>query len=282
MLLLLNYIILIYIIKGGVGSVNKKHMGLHELIEKHDDIRILWTGNDGWLISADNNLIAIDLDLFNHERITPCNVDIKLLAEKLYMHFITHEHEDHFSSQTCKYLYENGNCTFVIPKSCEQKAKDLGMKADRILIVSPNEVLRKGEIKAECIRAVHGHIDGAVYSGASLDDCGYIINILGKRIYQPGDTVLLEEHSQITDIDILFVSPTDHNTKIDNSIKIIKAINPKYIFPQHHSTYIESSDNIFWTHGYVDELYETLDTSLKNRFIKLEQGEVCILDFTAL
>jgi hypothetical protein len=43
-------------------------------------------------------------------------------------------------------------------------------------------------------RAFHGHWHGSVYRGANLEDCGYLLNLAGERILQPGDTVLLHDH----------------------------------------------------------------------------------------
>lgn len=247
---------------------------LEKLINHPNDFALLWEGNDGWLIKTKKHLIACDLDLYNIERIHECKLDTNLLCEKLQLLMITHEHEDHFNSATCKILNEYSNCTFIIPKSCEKKAKDLGLEKCRTIFVEPKDRFSYDDIKIECVRAVHGHIGQTVYSGANMCDCGYLITAENQTIYQPGDTILLEEHLNMPKVDILFVSPTDHNTKVENSLKMIRSINPRYIFPQHHSTYYENEDNIFWTHGFVDELYDALSETEKKKFIQLHHNGI--------
>lgn len=246
---------------------------LNNLLEA-SSLSLFWTGNNGWIIRNEDKLIAFDLDLFNHERIRKPDFDLNLLCEKLDLLFITHEHEDHFSSETCRLLLAKSHCIFVIPKSCYEKALALGITANRMLVVSPGKTFSFDWIFVKCIRAVHGHINGSVYSGASLDDCGYMITFGGKTIYQPGDTLLLEEHNEMNKIDLLFVSPTEHNTGIENSLRLINQLKPRFIFPQHHSTYEEHEDNLFWTHGFVDEVYERLSQKEKESFIKLSQETV--------
>lgn len=253
-------------------------MILKQLLQSNS-LSFLWTGNDGWLIHYKDILVAFDLDLFNHERINKCSLDLSLLCQKLDLIMITHEHEDHFNSETCKMLLSNSQCKFVIPKSCAKKAADIGIRHDRLILVEPLQIHSIDGITIECIRAIHGHVNGSVYSGATPFDCGYIISLADKKIYQPGDTLLLEEHFSMTDIDILMVSPTEHNTAIDDTILLIDSINPSYILPQHHSTYVESNDNKFWSHGYVDEVFARLDNSQKKQFVKLTQEDIFEIDF---
>lgn len=248
--------------------------GLKELLNSYNQLSILWEGNNGWLIHHDDKLIAFDLDIFNCERITKSTLDLDLLCKKLDMLFITHEHEDHFNTETCRLLNNQSQCIFIIPKSCEEKARSIGIQDNRMLIVEPKKTFSTDWIFVKCIRAIHGHIDGSVYSGANLYDCGYIVKFGDKTIYQPGDTILLEEHFELNNIDILFVSATDHNTKVENSLKLIRAIKPSYIFPQHHSTYVENEDNIFWTHGYQEDLFDKLTETEKKHFIKLSYSNV--------
>lgn len=257
-----------------MNNLNNADNSLERLLETKDALALLWEGNDSWLIKSETMLFAFDLDLFNPERIKPCTLNLELLCNTLDMLLITHEHEDHFNTETCKLLNEKSKCIFVIPKSCVAKAKAIGIQDERMIIVEPKTKLIYKKLEIECVRAIHGHIGQSVYSGANCYDCGYLITIGNQTLYQPGDTILLEEHSNMPKIDILFISPTDHNMKIKQSADVINSINPKYIFPQHHSTYVECEENMFWSHGYVDELYNELTDIYRRRFIKLVQGAV--------
>lgn len=238
----------------------------------------LWQGNDGFLLTDGERLIATDLDLFNTERLVPPTVDPAELCQKLDWLFITHGHEDHFNTATVRYLLEHGHCRFMIPQSCIEKAFETDGLAERALFVSPGDAFDADGIPVSCIRAVHGHIGGTVYSGASMLDCGYRFTLSGIRFYQPGDTLLLEEHQSMQDVDVLFLSPTEHNTWIESSKTLIRSLCPRHTVLQHHSTYREHSGNLFWAHGYVNELLAALTEEERTRCIVPDQNTVIYFD----
>lgn len=239
---------------------------------------VWWQGNDGFLFSDGNRLIATDLDLFNPERKWAPTVDLEELCEALDWLFITHGHEDHYNTATVEYLLKNGRCRFAIPQSCVEKAFATEGLAERSLFVSPHDSFQADGISVSCIRAVHGHIGGTVYSGASMLDCGYRFHLGGLCFYQPGDTLLLEEHQSMHDIDVLFLSPTEHNTWIEGSKALIRMIQPRYVILQHHSTYGEHSDNLFWSHGYVEELLAALTEEERARCIVPDPMRMIVLE----
>ena len=76
---------------------------------------------------------------------------------------------------------------------------------------------------------------------------------------------------------MLFVSPTVHNTHVDRSVTLINALRPDHIFPQHYGTYRERPENLRWTRGYPDELKAALPEAMQERFHKLEQGAVFLI-----
>lgn len=233
---------------------------------------LVWLGNDGWLLWDGAHLLGTDLDLLNPERLTPPPADLTLLAERLDLLMITHGHEDHFNMASCRMLAELGNCQFFIPESCKEKAAALPQK--RVQLVRPGLRIARAGAEITCTRAIHGHLLGTVYSGASTLDCGYRLRFGGRAIYQPGDTLLLEEHLGMAPADILFVSPTEHNTWIENSRQLIDRLHPRLALAQHFGTYAETSDNRFWTHGYTDELRESLSPEQRERWMVPEMGEI--------
>jgi len=123
------------------------------------------------------------------------------------------------------------------------------------------------------IPAIHGGIAGAVFKRYNAADCGYLISAMGINLFHPGDSVLLEEHYDLPQIDILMVSPTEHNTNIHQSLTLVKRLNPRYIFPQHRDTYHVTDENRFWTHAYYKELAEALDENFKSRYHIVNQGQ---------
>jgi L-ascorbate metabolism protein UlaG (beta-lactamase superfamily) len=239
-----------------------------------DGLSFCWLGNLSWLIHTEGRLIAFDLDLDHDLRLAPSPVPTEELAPALDVLFITHEHGDHFNARTGHILAETSDCRFVVPASCEAKAQEVGIPATHSTIARPRHPFDLPGIRVEPIRALHGDRHQAVYRHANLDDCGYVLTMAGKRLLQPGDSVLLQDHLQLEEIDILFVSPTDHNMHIEPATTLIETLRPAHIFPQHFGTYEQTEENSYWTRGYPDELRSALDPTLQTRYHKLNQGEV--------
>jgi len=249
-----------------------------EQLQKSAVPAALWQGNNGFILYDGKRMIATDLDLTLSERIFPPTVNLDELAQKLDLLLITHGHEDHFSAATVKHLLRGTRCRFVIPESCREKALAIEGLAPRAVFAKPGDVLEVSGVRVECIRALHGHIGGTVYSGASMLDCGYRFFFGGQWFYQPGDTVLLEEHLDMR-ADVLFVSPTEHNMGVENAVRLIRMIQPETVILQHHSTYHENAENRFWTHGYVTEVLEALSAEERKRCVVPEQNRVIVPSF---
>lgn len=237
-------------------------------------IAVWWVGHNGWLIKSDNTLVGTDLPLETKARAVPSPVTAKELAGELDISFITHEHSDHFERETTRILLENGDCTFVMPTSCLEAAiKEIHIPENRIRIAEPRKEFDVGEVHIEAARAIHGNKNYAVYYEANLQDCGYVITLGGKRFLQIGDSVLLEDQLFLENIDVLFFSPTEHNTYIERSVILINALEPEYIFPQHRDTFKVTAENRFWTNAYPYEVKLRLSKSLQERYHILEMGK---------
>lgn len=252
-----------------------KNTSLLEEIRSHrKGIAVWWAGHNGWLIKYDDTLIGTDLSLESKSRAIPSPISASELASELNISFVTHEHGDHFERETSRILVEEGQCNFVLPMSCLEAARnEVKIPEDRIVVSKPRTAFDIGDVHTEAIRAIHGNRKYAVYYDANLQDCGYVINIGGKRFLQPGDSVLLEDHLFLKDIDVLFFSPTEHNTYIERSVILINALEPKYILPQHRDTFAVTPENRFWTNAYPYEVYLRLSKSLQDRYHILEMGK---------
>jgi L-ascorbate metabolism protein UlaG (beta-lactamase superfamily) len=252
---------------------------LEKIKSTREGVALCWLGNLGWLLGSDGILIATDLDLERESRIQPSPIPTTEIAPLLDVHLITHGHEDHFSSSTCAILVERSACTFVVPASCADKARGLDIPASRLAIARPGVPfdLPQLALHVEPQRALHGHWHGSVYRDANMEDCGYLFRLGGTRFLQPGDTVLLHQHLELSGVDVLFVSPTDHNMRVERSAILINSLEPEHIFPQHYGTYLETDDNRYWTKGYPDELKWVLPRPMQERFHKLAQGEVYVV-----
>jgi L-ascorbate 6-phosphate lactonase len=234
---------------------------------------VWWAGQDSWIIKSGDMVIATDLFLEDTGRIAAAPVTPMEIAGVLDISFLTHSHGDHFEAYTSKILLEKSSCIFVMPESCLEEAHRMEIPDSRIVIARPREPFEIKGIKVQPIRAIHGNSNFAIYYDANLQDCGYLLTINGKTFLQPGDTYLLEDHLFIKNVNVLFVSPTEHNMYIDPSVILINALNPDYILPQHHSTVAVTEENRFWAKGYPDEVKLRLSQPLKERFHILKPGD---------
>jgi L-ascorbate 6-phosphate lactonase len=248
---------------------------INSMLETKIGLSLCWTGNDGWLLGAQQHLIAFDLDFCSEERISPPPLPLSDVATALDWLLITHNHGDHLNGDTCRYLVEHSNCRFLLPESCRPQQEDLRLPIERVRFVAPGmELALEPWLNVKTIRAIHGHKLLSVYEHANLLDCGFIIAFNGRTVFQPGDSVLLQQHLELAPVDVLMVSPTEHNTHIEGSLAMIGSIRPKTIIAQHFGTYHVTADNAFWTRGYPDELLQALPAEDRGKFIKPEQGSL--------
>lgn len=253
---------------------------LAEIRAHRHGVAIWWMGNTGWLIKADGLLIGTDLDLEPANKIAPPLLTARELAGELDIEFVTHQHGDHCNLPTIRALAEGGRCTFVLPQTCLKQVARLAIPEERIVVPEPLRPFEVKGIRVEPLHAIHGNQEFTVLTREAAfvegiaHNCGYVFNIGGKRIFQPGDSVLTEEHLGLNSIDVLFVSPTIHNMFTDRSLILINRLEPAYIFPQHFGTYRVTDSNAFWTRGYPDELMLLLSGELKKRYHKLKPGDM--------
>jgi len=250
---------------------------IDEIRQHHEGMAVWWTGHNGWLIKFDSLLVAFDLALESGDRKVPAPVSARELSAELDVAFITHEHGDHFERETNAILNTDSHCLFVMPASCLEAARELNIPESRIKIAVPRKPFDLGAVRVEPIRAIHGGPRFAVYVDANLQDCGYVVCMNGKRLLQMGDTVLLEDHLFLEDIDVLFFSPTEHNTHVDPSLVLINELQPRYIIPQHRDTFQVTPENRYWTTAYTHEVRLRLCKSMQDAYHVLEPGEkMCI------
>jgi len=248
------------------------------------NLKLQWLGNAGWKISSQSFSLLIDPDVENE----PNRISVAEIPKDWFVNasvvLITHEHGDHFNRYTAKWLLEKSNCMFVLPPGCIQAACEIGVPDSRIVTARNGKYddnqsvpihLPEFDLTITPVPAVHGHILGSIYKHYNVSDCGYLISIFDKfKVFHPGDSVLLEEHFELPEVDVLMVSPTEHNMHIRQSKVLIEKLNPKYIFPQHRDTYRITDSNYFWTRAYDKDLYEVLDGKHKACYHTLAQGEV--------
>ena len=274
----MKYLFLLFLIVP-FGLKCQKQSTLKQEIDQHQEgVGLWWAGHSGWIIKSNDLVISTDILLDYDKRIKKPPISKNELAQILDISFVTHSHKDHFARSVSKVLIEESDCIFVIPESCLEVAKELKIPPERIKIAIPRKKFSISGINVTPIRAIHGNADFAVYYKANLKDCGYLIDIDGKRFLQPGDSFLLEDHLFLNNIDVLFFSPTEHNMHIKNSLTLINRLEPKYILPQHHSTVEVNLKTFFWAKGYQNEIKQKLSEKLKKRYYILNEGDKLLIN----
>jgi L-ascorbate metabolism protein UlaG (beta-lactamase superfamily) len=249
-----------------------------DAIKSHKlEIGVWWAGHNSWIIKSGDLVVATDLYLENDSRLAPAPITPEELASEIDISFVTHAHGDHFNEYTSRILLEKSSCLFVMPESCLPVARKLKIPENRIVIAKPRESFEVKGVKVAALRAIHGNANFAIYYEANLQDCGYVITIGGKTFLQPGDSYLLEDHLFLKKVNVLFFSPTEHNMYIDRSVFLINALDPDFIFPQHHSTIAVNERNRFWAKGYPDEVKIRLSQPLQDRYHILKPGDKMII-----
>ena len=280
---ILNFAIIAAISAPVLGQERAEQIPTRPIIDEirahSEGIAVWWTGHNGWLIKSGTTLMSTDLILGSEERRKYAPpVTAQELAPELDIAFITHEHGDHFERATSRILAEQSDCLFVIPSNCVEVAHNIGIPDERIKVAVPRKAFAIGEISVEPMRAIHGNPRFAVYTGANFEDCGYLIKAGGVSFLQMGDTVLLEDHLYLEHVDVLFFSPTEHNTYIDQSIILINELEPYYIFPQHRNTLVVTPENRYFTTGYPYEVKFRLAKYLQERYYILDFGEKVLIN----
>ena len=244
-----------------------------------------WIGNAGWQIRFGAVSILIDPDLEKGSHKLPAGIISDKLTSEIISTadaiLVSHEHGDHFNLPTAKRLVKESDCRFILPASCLYAAQEADIPPKRIITAHHHRKIDLfGEgLTVTPVPAVHGHIHGSVYKRYNPADCGYLIQTESLNIFHPGDSLLLDEHFELPEIDILFVSPTEHNTNIEQSLTLINTLKPKYILPQHRDTYVVTDENRYWTSANDKKLYEALDNKDKEHFHTLKIGEKFIIKY---
>jgi len=236
---------------------------------------VCWLGNAGWQVRFGGIHLLIDPDLEEgSHRISLEGIPTDCIASADAV-LVTHEHGDHFNLPTARRLVNESDCRFILPASCLDSAQKADIPTSRIIVAHHGKpiALFGDDFLITPVPAIHGHILGSIYKHYNVADCGYLISAMGLNLFHPGDSVLLEQHFELPEVDILMVSPTEHNMHMRQSKVLIEKLNPRFIFPQHRDTYHITDDNYFWTRAYDKELFETLSNEYKPRYHILTQGQ---------
>ncbi len=214
-----------------VSSINFKSLGDQNLIIK-------WFPRSWIQIKVSEYVIYIDPSYMStyfkksNKKVIFSELEDDVLPEKLEtgnLILISHIHKDHCKEVTIKRLSDK-NTIILTPKSYKKEADD------NIRIITSKNEYQFDKISIEIVNAYNTSEGASTRKVHKLGECvGYIINVDNKRIYFSGDTDLIPDMKDISNVDIAIVPIGGIFTmNINEAIEAMLSIKPKMVIPVHH------------------------------------------------
>jgi L-ascorbate metabolism protein UlaG (beta-lactamase superfamily) len=245
-----------------------------------EGLKLWWLGNAGFAIRYNGILMFIDpvIEVEDECNQVLSEIGLKLKHElplraidvkRADIILLTHHHTDHTAPKTLSVL-KRTDALFICPEICQPVLNRIEVNLARVNSVNYGQRITYKEVSIKPVRAIHGGWHGDVDSLLPNFECGagYMIRVGTHSIFHPGDTVLLEEHYELNDVEILLL-PICHHTR--TLAKLPEILAPKYIIPMHYDTYEVTEDNSFWTYGDPEEIRSKI--KYPERLVVLKQGE---------
>jgi len=144
---------------------------------------------------------------------------------------ITHEHGDHYNSDTLAALTGDNTSILTNPAVYDMLPADLKAKAAAI---GNGENAMPADTDIAAIPAYNTTADRLQYHPEGRDN-GYIVTLAGARIYIAGDTEDIPEMRALEGIDIAFVPMNlPYTMSVEQAADGVLAFAPKVIYPYHY------------------------------------------------
>lgn len=245
-----------------------------------EGLTLWWLGNAGFAIRYNKILMFIDpvIEVKGEENQALSEIGLKLQhelplrateVERADIILLTHHHTDHTAPKTLSVL-KRTDALFICPENCQPVLDRVGVDRVRVKTVNYGQRITYKDVSIKPVMAIHGGRHGDVDSLLPNFErgAGYVVRVGAHSIFHPGDTVLLEEHYKLKNIEILLL-PICHHTR--TLTKLPEILAPKYIIPMHYNTYEVTEDEHFWTYGDPEETMSKI--KYPERLIVLQQGE---------
>lgn len=149
--------------------------------------------------------------------------------EKADVILVTHHHKDHCKGVTLNRLKKRDTSVIATQRCTKELGKD-------IIVIKAGEEIEVDKIKIKTVEAYNKKQGNktkiAHKKGIGV---GYVLSIEGKSIYHAGDTDLIPEMEDITNIDValLPIGDRDFTMNVVEAVLAVKKINPKVAIPMH-------------------------------------------------
>jgi L-ascorbate metabolism protein UlaG (beta-lactamase superfamily) len=165
-------------------------------------LELFWLGQAGFRLRASDGsgpTVFCDPFLSPHAgRTWEAPIDAHGLAEQADIILVSHEHIDHLDRPTLREAAALGHFSVVAPRPIVSEITALGIAAERIAGVQPDEPLTLEGLAIHSVPACHGvNVSDAYTFGQELSNgltryLGYVFELGGVRIYHAGDCIPYE------------------------------------------------------------------------------------------
>ena len=216
-------------------------------------LALWWLGNAGFAINWAGTVILIDpiVELQNDnlamsEIGLPLRGPLPLRASEVTradIVLLTHDDGDHTGPLTTPALITRTDAVFVGTKRTRRKLQEYGLPDERFKLAEYETSIRFGGLTVTPTVARHQEDQGHTVRG---DCCGFILKHNGLTLWHPDDTDLLEEHLEVTGIDVLLLPIAPHVLGTQGSAGLANSTGARYIIPCHYGTY---DSDLYWCTG---------------------------------
>ncbi len=217
------------------------------------DLTIWWLGNAGFAMNWAGTVIFIDPIIELHDR-NPTMSEIGLplrgplpLRARDVSHadivLLTHDDGDHTGPLTTPGLIAGTEAVSVGTERTRRKLKEYGLPPERFLRAEYGGSIEADGFTIAATPARHQEDEGHTVRG---DCCGFILERNGLALWHPDDTDLLEEHLEVTGIDVLLLPIAPHVLGTEGAARLANSTGARYIIPCHYGTYVS---DVYWCTG---------------------------------
>jgi len=211
------------------------------------DKAALWfLGQAGYYMKSGNCTVMIDPYLTDScgkssplfSRCIPTPVDPAKVTTDIFI--TTHDHTDHLDPETIEAYAYKENTLFVSPRHTAKHLAKLNIPPENIKVIDHGDIMQLHGVKIEGVFAL-------ATDAGSVDTCGYKLTFdNGKSVYHTADTAycdLLLQAAPNADVLLTCINGKFGNLNIAQAIELTRAVNPKYVIPNHYDIMALNSEN---------------------------------------
>jgi len=180
-------------------------------------VTIKWLAHAGFQIKAEGKIIYIDLEKGGE------------FSEKADLILVTHSHTDHCDPAQIQKA-RKPDTLIIAPADCVSKI------GGNVKTLKAGEETKIGNIKVKAVEAYNVkrfRSPGIPFHPKGLG-VGYLITAEGKTVYHAGDTDVIPEMRQLSNVDVALLPSGDTYTMDNNdAAEAALAFKPKTVIPMH-------------------------------------------------